>query len=177
MKKFNIPKYYRSSVISEIKEIRQKNDPRKLDFKPTVLDYGSVRFHIARHFGFCFGVENAIEISYKAVEENPNKRIFLLSQMIHNPDVNNDLQKKGIRFIMDTSGNQLVNWDEISADDVVIIPAFGTTLAYNFFARFGFWYIYKDKLSGEAYFNQSSIVIPFPLDLEIFSPFSSKNIS
>ena len=128
MKKFNIPKHYRSSVISEIKEIRQKNDPRKQDFKPTVLDYGSVRFHIARHFGFCFGVENAIEISYKAVEENPNKRILLLSQMIHNPDVNNDLQNKGIRFIMDTSGNQLIDWDEISADDVVIIPAFGTTL-------------------------------------------------
>ena len=81
MKKFNIPNHYRSQVISEIKEIRQKNDPRKQDFNPTVLDYGSVRFHIARHFGFCFGVENAIEISYKAVEENPNKSIFLLSQM------------------------------------------------------------------------------------------------
>ena len=128
MKKFNIPKHYHSSVISEIKEIRQKNDPRKQDFKPTVLDYGSVRFHIARHFGFCFGVENAIEISYKAVEENPNKRIFLLSQMIHNPDVNNDLKNRGIRFIMDTSGNQLIDWEEINADDIVIIPAFGTTL-------------------------------------------------
>ena len=128
MKKFDIPERYRSPVISEIKKIRQKKDPRKQDFKPTVLDFGSVRFHIARHFGFCFGVENAIEISYNAVEENPNKRIFLLSQMIHNPDVNNDLQSKGIRFIMDTSGNQLIDWDEINADDVVIIPAFGTTL-------------------------------------------------
>jgi len=128
MKKFNIPKHYRSSVISEIKKIRQKNDPRKQDFKPTVLDYGPVRFHIARHFGFCFGVENAIEISYRAVEENPKKRIFLLSQMIHNPNVNDDLQMKGIRFIMDTSGKQLVPWDEIGADDIVIIPAFGTTL-------------------------------------------------
>lgn len=128
MKKFDIPERYRSPVISEIKKIRQKKDPRKQDFKPTVLDFGSVRFHIARHFGFCFGVENAIEISYNAVEENPKKRIFLLSQMIHNPDVNNDLQSKGIRFIMDTSGNQLIDWDEINADDVVIIPAFGTTL-------------------------------------------------
>ena len=128
MKKFNIPKHYRSSVISKIKEIRQKNDPRKQDYKPTVLDFGSVRFHIARHFGFCFGVENAIEISYRAVEENPNKRIFLLSQMIHNPDVNDDLQSRGIRFIMDTLGNQLITWDEINGDDVVIIPAFGTTL-------------------------------------------------
>ena len=128
MKKFNIPNYYRSSIIGKIKKIRQEKDPRKKDFSPTVLDYGVVRIHIARHFGFCFGVENAIEISYNAIEENPNKRIFLLSQMIHNPDVNNDLQNKGIRFIMDTHGHQLIDWEEIHADDIVIIPAFGTTL-------------------------------------------------
>jgi len=128
MKKFDIPSYYRSSIIGKIKEIRQKKDPRKKDFKPTVLDFGYVRFHIARHFGFCFGVENAIEISYRAIDENPNNRIFLLSQMIHNPDVNNDLQSRGIHFIMDTLGNQLIDWDEIKSDDIVIIPAFGTTL-------------------------------------------------
>ena len=128
MKKFNIPNHYRSPIIGRIKEIRQENDPRKKDFSPTVLDYGAVRFHIARHFGFCFGVENAIEISYKAVEENPDKRIFLLSQMIHNPNVNYDLQNKGIRFIMDTLGKQLIDWDEIQAEDIIIIPAFGTTL-------------------------------------------------
>jgi 4-hydroxy-3-methylbut-2-enyl diphosphate reductase len=128
MKKFDIPSYYRSPIIGKIKEIRQKTDPRKKDFSPTVLDYGSVRFHIARHFGFCFGVENAIEISYRAIEENPTKRIFLLSQMIHNPDVNNDLQSRGINFIMDTLGNQLIDWNEINSEDIVIIPAFGTTL-------------------------------------------------
>lgn len=103
-------------------------DPRKKDFTPTVLDFGPVRFYIARHFGFCYGVENAIEISYKAVEENPDKRIFLLSQMIHNPTVNGDLESKGIRFIMDTEGNQLIGWDELDPEDIVIIPAFGTTL-------------------------------------------------
>ena len=68
MKKFDIPSYYRSSIIGKIKEIRQKKDPRKKDFSPTTLDFGVVRIHIARHFGFCFGVENAIEISYKAIE-------------------------------------------------------------------------------------------------------------
>ena len=128
MKKFDIPSYYRSSIIGKIKEIRQKKDPRKKDFTPTILDYGVVRFHVARHFGFCFGVENAIEISYKAIEENPNKRIFLLSQMIHNPDVNDDLQDRGIKFIMDTYGKQLIEWEDIHSDDVIIIPAFGTTL-------------------------------------------------
>ena len=128
MKKFDIPKFYRSPIIGRIKEVRQKQDPRKKDFSPTILDFGSLRVHIARHFGFCFGVENAIEISYKAIAENPEKRIFLLSQMIHNQDVNNDLEGHGIRFIMDTEGNQLINWDEITSDDVIIIPAFGTTL-------------------------------------------------
>ena len=128
MKKFDIPSYYHSPIIGKIKEIRQKNDPRKKDFSPTILDYGSVRFHIARHFGFCYGVENAIEIAYRAIEENPNNRIFLLSQMIHNPDVNKDLQSRGIRFIMNTLGKQLIEWDEIISDDIVIIPAFGTTL-------------------------------------------------
>lgn len=83
---------------------------------------------LARHFGFCYGVENAIEISYRALEENPEKRVFLLSQMIHNPEVNDDLQDRGIRFIMDTDGTQLIAWDQVMAEDIVIIPAFGTTL-------------------------------------------------
>ncbi|MFH1321125.1 MAG: hypothetical protein ABII90_10785 [Bacteroidota bacterium] len=127
MKAFKIPVFYRSSVISRIKEMRRQQDPRKKDFSPTVMDFGVVRFFIARHFGFCFGVENAIEISYQALEENPGKRIFLLSQMIHNPDVNSDLQQRGIKFIMDTEGNQFVEWDELKPGDIVIIPAFGTT--------------------------------------------------
>ena len=110
MKKFEIPEIYRSSFISGIKYRRNLTDPRKKDFSPTVLDFGSVRFFIARHFGFCYGVENAIEISYKTLEENPGKRIFLLSEMIHNPGVNSDLLSKGIRFLMDTKGNQIINW-------------------------------------------------------------------
>ena len=87
-----------------------------------------MEFYIPRHFGFCYGVENAIEISYKALEENPGKRVFLLSQMIHNQEVNNDLQNRGIEFIMDTDGTQFVPWEELTANDIVIIPAFGTTL-------------------------------------------------
>jgi len=128
MKKFNIPEFYKSPIISRIKEMRKLQDPRKKDFSPTLLDFGPVRFLVARHFGFCYGVENAIEISYQALEENPGKRIFLLSQMIHNPTVNNDLQKRGISFIMDTEGNQFIDWESLRADDIVIIPAFGTTL-------------------------------------------------
>jgi 4-hydroxy-3-methylbut-2-enyl diphosphate reductase len=128
MKQFEIPAYYRSPIISKVKQQRKMQDPRKKDFTPTRLDFGTVEFLIARHFGFCYGVENAIEISYKAIHENPGKKIYLLSQMIHNPGVNEDLQSYGIEFIQDTHGNQLIKWDKITADDVVIIPAFGTTI-------------------------------------------------
>ena len=128
MKKFEIPIFYRSPLITKIKKLREAKDPRKRDYSPTSLDFGPVEFLIARHFGFCYGVENAIEISYKAIEENPDKRIFLLSEMIHNPEVNSDLISRGVKFISDTSGKQLIDWGELKSDDIVIIPAFGTTV-------------------------------------------------
>ncbi|OGU67981.1 MAG: 4-hydroxy-3-methylbut-2-enyl diphosphate reductase [Stygiobacter sp. GWC2_38_9] len=128
MKSFEIPQQYRSQIISQIKSARKSEDPRKQDFTPTELDFGPIRFLIARHFGFCYGVENAIEIAHKTIDENPGKRIFLLSEMIHNPIVNADLKERGINFIMDTYGSQLIHWNEITSSDVVIIPAFGTTL-------------------------------------------------
>lgn len=128
MKKFDIPEFYKSPIISKVKAKRKLEDPRKKDFSPTHLNFGNVEFIISRHFGFCYGVENAIEISYKAIEENPEKDIYLLSQMIHNPEVNDDLLSRGVRFIQDTHGNQLIPWEEVTSDDVVIIPAFGTTI-------------------------------------------------
>ncbi|AEA45912.1 4-hydroxy-3-methylbut-2-enyl diphosphate reductase [Fluviicola taffensis DSM 16823] len=128
MKQFDIPSIFRSPIISKVKAFRKNQDPRKKDFSPTVLDFGNTQLYIARHFGFCYGVENAIEIAYRAVDENQGKRIFLLSQMIHNPTVNEDLTKHGIEFIQDTAGKQLIPWDELNSNDVVIIPAFGTTL-------------------------------------------------
>ncbi|MFH1005173.1 MAG: 4-hydroxy-3-methylbut-2-enyl diphosphate reductase [Bacteroidota bacterium] len=129
MKSFTIPEFYKSKIISRIKELRRNTDLRKKDFSPTLLDFGPVIFYISRHFGFCYGVENAIEISFKAINENPDKRIFLLSQMIHNPEVNNDMIMHGVKFLMDTYGNQLIPFEELKKDDIVIIPAFGTTLA------------------------------------------------
>lgn len=128
MKKFDIPLFYRSSLITSIKEFRREQDARKKDFSPTRLDFGPVEFLIARHFGFCYGVENAIEISYRAIAENPGRRIFLLSEMIHNPEVNRDLQSRGVRFIMHTSGEQLIPWESLTREDVVLVPAFGTTV-------------------------------------------------
>jgi 4-hydroxy-3-methylbut-2-en-1-yl diphosphate reductase len=129
MKQFNVPVTYRSPLITAVKNRRKEQDKLKKDFSPTLLDFGPLHIYLARHFGFCYGVENAIEIAFKTVAENPGKRIFLLSEMIHNPQVNTDLQNMGVQFLQDTQGKEMIAFDTLTKDDVVIIPAFGTTLA------------------------------------------------
>ncbi len=128
MKTFVVPNIYRSPLIGAIKNKRKAADRLKKDFSPTLLDFGPVQIYLARHFGFCYGVENAIDIAFKTIAENEGKRIFLLSEMIHNPQVNADLKKSGIQFLQDTYGNQLIPFNDLTANDVVLIPAFGTTL-------------------------------------------------
>lgn len=128
MKTFEIPQIYRSPLITAVKKRRKEEDKLKKDFSPTLLDFGPLRIYLARHFGFCYGVENAIEIAFRTIAENQGKRIFLLSEMIHNPQVNADLQSYGITFMQDTQGKQIIPFESLQADDIVIIPAFGTTL-------------------------------------------------
>lgn len=128
MKSFDVPVQYRSPLITAIKQQRKAADKMKKDFTPTALNLGDVTIYLARHFGFCYGVENAIEIAFRAVNENKDKRVYLLSEMIHNPGVNADLLDMGVQFLMDTKGNMLIDWDELTSDDIVIIPAFGTTI-------------------------------------------------
>lgn len=103
-------------------------DPRKKDLEPSLLDFGPVQFYVPRHFGFCYGVENAIDIAYRTVEENPDKDIYLLSEMIHNPTVNEDLQARRVKFLFETDGTELIPISSLDEDDIVIVPAFGTTL-------------------------------------------------
>jgi 4-hydroxy-3-methylbut-2-enyl diphosphate reductase len=128
MKHFEVPLGYRSSLISAIKEKRKEYDKLKKDTQPTLLDLGNLKIYLARHFGFCYGVENAIEIAYRTIESNQGKRIFLLSEMIHNPQVNADLLQKGVQFLQDTNGKELIPFEILTKDDIVIIPAFGTTI-------------------------------------------------
>ena len=128
MKTFNVPIIYRSPLVTAIKNKRKQEDKMKKDFAPILLDFGAIQIYLARHFGFCYGVENAIEISFRTIEENSGKRIFLLSEMIHNPQVNAELQSRGVKFLQDTYGKELIPFNELTADDIVIIPAFGTTL-------------------------------------------------
>lgn len=128
MKQFSIPFTYRSPLISAIKNNRRQQDKMKKDFTPTLLNFGPLQVFLSRHFGFCYGVENAIEIAFRTIDENPGKRIFLLSEMIHNPRVNADLQDRGVQFLQDTYGNRMVPFETLNNNDIVLIPAFGTTL-------------------------------------------------
>ncbi len=128
MKKFDVPVIYRSPLITAIKNRRKFDDKLKRDFTPSFLDFGEVHIYLARHFGFCYGVENAIEISFKTIEENPDKKIYLLSEMIHNPHVNSDLKSRGVQFLMDTKGNSLIPFEQLHPGDIVVVPAFGTTV-------------------------------------------------
>lgn len=128
-KNFEIPAMYLSPIIRTVKEARQILDPRKKDLTPSVLDFGPVRFLIPRHFGFCYGVQNAIDIAYRTVEEHQDRPVYLLSEMIHNPTVNEDLQRRGVKFLFNTDGSELIPINSLNSEDVVIVPAFGTTIA------------------------------------------------
>lgn len=127
-RKFEIPDIYKSTIITKVKEHQLVADPRRRNFIPTLLDFGPLHIIIPRHFGFCFGVQNAIEIAYRTIDQHSGKRIFFLSEMIHNPTVNKDLISKGVRFIFEPSGKQLINWDDLTPKDIVVVPAFGTTI-------------------------------------------------
>ena len=129
MKSFDIPGKYRSELIGKIKDIRTHADQRKRDFSPTLLNFSSFQLFIARHFGFCFGVQNAVERIYQVLNEKPHQKIYLISELVHNPTVNEDLKSRGIQFLQTTNGKELLDWSTLSKDDIVMIPAFGAPLS------------------------------------------------
>jgi 4-hydroxy-3-methylbut-2-en-1-yl diphosphate reductase len=128
MKQFNVPTTYRSQILGAIKSYRKKQDPRKQNFLPTELTLSGTKLFLPRHFGFCYGVENAIEIAFQTIHENKGRRIFMLGEMIHNPLVNKDLLDSGVQFLVDNEGKRLMDFSELTSNDIVIIPAFGTTV-------------------------------------------------
>ena len=121
-----VPNHYGGPLIQKIKDFRLGNGKRSLD--PTLLQIGRLEILVPRDFGFCFGVERAIHMAFSALDKHPEKDIHLVSQIIHNPVVNNDLQERGIRFIYNERGEREIDEEEIKADDIVLIPAFGTTV-------------------------------------------------
>ena len=85
---------------------------------------GRLLVHLAREFGFCYGVDRAVDYAYQARRRFPDRQVFLTGEIIHNPHVNAQLRDQGIRFLSDP-GESL---DGLTANDVVILPAFGTTV-------------------------------------------------
>lgn len=122
---FSTPEQFQSSSIGAWKRVRGDADGRTRNFSPFVLSLGDLEIRLARHFGFCFGVENAVEIAYRAVADNPDRPLFLLSQMIHNPRVNGDLTNRGVRFLFETDGTPIIELKSLPSNAVIILPAFG----------------------------------------------------
>jgi len=130
---------YQSRLCSAIKSMARRHE--RTAAAPVDLDFGAVRYVIPSHFGFCLGVKNAIERAYETLMENPGRRVFMLSELIHNPFVNEDLLRRGLRYLQTdkgaphTVGGQAAQagaagpllWDSLTPDDIVIIPAFGAT--------------------------------------------------
>ena len=130
---------YQSALCLAIKEARRTKEKSSGD--PAVLDFGAVSYVIPSHFGFCLGVQNAIERAYETVAIYPSKRVFMLSELIHNPFVNEDLLARGLRYLQTDRGlplradGKIANskedskalWSQLTQEDIVIIPAFGAT--------------------------------------------------
>ncbi len=89
--------------------------------------FGDVTVRLAQEFGFCYGVDRAVDYAYETVHKFPDKRIFLVGEIIHNPHVNARMTEMGISFVY-PDGDGRFDFSGISADDVVILPAFGVTL-------------------------------------------------
>lgn len=134
---------YQSALCAAIKALARRHERSAAD--PVPLDFGAVQYLLPSHFGFCLGVKNAIERAYETLAENPGRRVFMLSELIHNPFVNDDLLRRGLRYLQSdkgvpftVSGRKITaenpaspadpaRWDALASDDIVIIPAFGAT--------------------------------------------------
>jgi 4-hydroxy-3-methylbut-2-enyl diphosphate reductase len=92
-----------------------------------ILSAGDLTIKLAKEFGFCYGVERAIDLAYAARRAYPDRRIFLLGEIIHNPEVNDQIRRMGIVTIAGKPKDDEI--DQLRPDDIVIIPAFGTEVA------------------------------------------------
>jgi 4-hydroxy-3-methylbut-2-enyl diphosphate reductase len=104
---------YHSPLVNRIKE---------QDYR---FESGRLTVHLAREFGFCYGVDRAVDYAYQARKRFPTQRVFLTGEIIHNPHVNDQLRGQGILFLSDPAEREVA----LAPEDVVILPAFGVTIA------------------------------------------------
>lgn len=106
-----VESHYRSALVERVRS------------SGGALTVGRTTIRLAKQFGFCYGVERAIDLAYAARRVFPDRRIFLYGEIIHNPDVNQQIAEMGIRNLQ--GPNEVVDYDRLRSDDVVIVPAFG----------------------------------------------------
>jgi 4-hydroxy-3-methylbut-2-en-1-yl diphosphate reductase len=99
----------------------------KIKSQGNTLNIGRLTFRLAEEFGFCYGVDFALNLAYETRRQFPDRRIFLTNEIIHNPRVNSRLSEMGIEFIDSTTDNT-DRFSNVNADDVVLIPAFGAPI-------------------------------------------------
>ena len=121
---------YHSALCDAIKAVKRSKE--RSAASPATLDFGAAQYVLPSHFGFCLGVQNAIERAYETIAAHPERRVFMLSELIHNPFVNEDLKNRGLRYLQSDKGIPARDpetgeayWDGLRDDDIVIIPAFG----------------------------------------------------
>lgn len=121
---------YHSALCDAIKAVKRSKERSATD--PARLNFGVAEYLLPSHFGFCLGVQNAIERAYETLTANPGKRVFMLSELIHNPFVNADLRARGLKYLQSDKGVPMVDeetgkayWDTLCDKDIVVIPAFG----------------------------------------------------
>ena len=110
-----VESHYRSELVEKIRA------------QGGVLKAGNTTIRLAKEFGFCYGVERAIDLAYAAGKVFKDRRIFLLGEIIHNPDVNAQIEALGIHSLAAHPSD--ADLDNLQADDVVIVPAFGAEVA------------------------------------------------
>jgi len=88
---------------------------------------GGLHIKLAREFGFCYGVDRAVDYAYQTRRQFPDRRVFLSGEIIHNPDVNQRIRDMGIRILEDADG-PVERFADVAAGDVVILPAFGVSV-------------------------------------------------
>src|ERR1700675_4943761 len=110
-----VEQHYRSQIVEKLRQ------------RGGILEASGLRVRLAKEFGFCYGVERAIDLAYAARKVFPDQPIYILGEIIHNPEVNDQIRDMGIKFL---SGKEKeVDIDTLKSGDVVIIPAFGTEVA------------------------------------------------
>ncbi len=106
---------YHSAIVERI---------RSRGYEDTI---GEIHVRLAQEFGFCYGVDRAVDYAYETVHKFPDKTIYLVGEIIHNPHVNARMTEMGIRFIYPDE-NGWFDFGHVTPDDVVILPAFGVTI-------------------------------------------------